>query len=290
METAEETSWKQGAVLKTLPLSAIGALAVFSFVNLSQAQSRAPLTFDVASVRAAGQRPPYTPIAAAGDITGGPGTGDPTRMTFTWVPARRLLITAFGVPLDRLSGSDWIMGPQPARFDIEANVPPGATKDQANEMLLNLLKERFHFTYHSEKKDFDAYALVVAKGGPKWKQAAPADGPLPEAPQPGTPVTAAPQDRDGFPQLPAGRYGFQGGGQNGDNRMTFRMTTPQQLSDFLQFVLRGSRIADKTGLTGPYDFHLEFSTAGLPFPMGAGADVAGDAAPDLFSAVENSSA
>ena len=49
---------------------------------------------------------------------------------------------------------------------------------------------------------------------------------------------------------------------------------------------------DKTGLTGPYDFNLEFSNAGLPgrlkgfaapSPAEAGQP---DAAPDLFSALE----
>jgi uncharacterized protein (TIGR03435 family) len=260
-------------------------------VAVSQAQSPTPLRFEVASVRPAGSRPPYTPIQAAGEITGGPGTGDPTRMIFTWVLPRRLLMAALALPLDQISGSGWVMGPD-ARFDISANVPPGATKEQANEMLLNLLKKRFHLTYHSEKKDFDAYALVVAKGGPKLKDASPADGPLPEA-QPGTFATAGPLDRQGFPQLPAGRSDFRGTTENGVTREAFRMVTLQQLSNMLQFMLKGSRIVDKTGLTGAYDFHLEFSNAGLPGPMGRGlaAPSPGEAgqpaaAPDLFTALE----
>ena len=259
-------------------------------VAVSQAQS--PLRFEVGSVRPAGSTPPYTPIQAAGEITGGPGTGDPTRMTFTWVVMRRLLMTAFALPLDQISGSDWVMGPD-ARFDISANVPPGATKEQANEMLLNLLKERFHLTYHSEKKGFDAYSLVVAKGGPKLKETAPADGPLPDAPQPGTFATAASLDREGFPQLPAGRSDIQGRGENGVMRQAFRMATLQQLANNLQFTLKGSRIVDKTGLTGPYDFHLEYSNAGLRGPLGRilAAPSPGDAdqpaaAPDLFTALE----
>jgi uncharacterized protein (TIGR03435 family) len=66
-------------------------------------------------------------------------------------------------------------------------------------MLLNLLKERFHLTFHREKKEFDMYTLVVAKGGSKLKEAAPPDGPLPPPPQPGTRAVPAPVDRDGFP-------------------------------------------------------------------------------------------
>ena len=267
-------------------------LTIFAVAGLCLAQSPAPLHFEVASVRPAGSTPPHTPIAAGGEIKGGPGTSDPTRMTFTWTLVRVLLMNAFALPLDQISGSDWVMG-QDARFDISTIVPAGATKEQANEMLLNLLTERFHLTYHREKKDFDLYALVVAKGGPKLKDAVLADGPLPERPQPGTRTVAAPLNRDGFPQLPAGRPGFQGRGSNGVTRQTYRMATPEMLLSGLQFHLRPSRTVDKTGLTGKYDFTLEFSTAGLSGPMGRGVAVptAGEAelgaeAPDLFTALE----
>jgi uncharacterized protein (TIGR03435 family) len=162
-------------------------------------------------------------------------------------------------------------------------------------MLLNLLKERFHLTFHREKKEFDMYTLVVAKGGSKLKEAAPPDGPLPPPPQLGTRAVPAPVDRDGFPQLPAGRSNAQGQTKNGVMRMTFRMSTPQALLSFLQFNLGNSRSVDQTGLTGKYDFTLEFSQAGLPGPGGRGGLTAGpagageevgDPAPDLFTAVE----
>ena len=76
------------------------------------------------------------------------------------------------------------------------------------------------------KKYSDLCALVVAKGGPRLKHAATADGPLPEAPQPGTIARAALLDRDGFPQLPAGRSGFRERTENGVTRWTFRMAAP----------------------------------------------------------------
>ena len=138
-------------------------------VGLCQAQTPTPLSFEVASVRPASSRPPYTPILAAGDVKGGPGTGDPTRITFTWVLVRRLLMNAFALPLDQISGSDWVMG-QDARFDTSAIVPAGATKEQANEMLLNLLKVRFHLTYHSETiqrdGETDGRAMCSSSDGP----------------------------------------------------------------------------------------------------------------------------
>ncbi|HEY4360595.1 MAG TPA: TIGR03435 family protein [Bryobacteraceae bacterium] len=260
---------------------AVGGVAAFGQVPSPEA-GKAPLSFEVASVRAAGTKPPYTPIAASGVITGGPGSADPTRVTYTWMLMRVLLMNAFGVPFDQISGNDWVMG-QDTRFDITANVPAGATKEQADEMLLNLLTERFHMKYHREKKDFDMWTLVVAKGGAKLKDAELPNGPPPEAPKPGTPAQMAPLDRDGFPQLPAGRTNMMGRSTNGVMRLSFRMSTPQSLLNLLQFTL-GGRSMDKTGLTGKYDFTLEFAQSGLA--RGSTGPDASDAAPDLFSALE----
>ena len=249
------------------------------------AVAQAPLSFEVASVRAANKEPPYKPMPAIGVITGGPGTSDPERIRYTWVPLFRLVLEAFKVGTDQLSGKDF--GDLSDRFNVIANVPPGATKEQANEMLLNLLTGRFHLKYHREKRDFDSYALVVAKGGPKLKDAEIPDGRPPEGPKPGT----RPQvvlDREGFPQLPAGRPYAQGKTQNGVERLTFRMATPQLLFSMLQIPMGGARLVDKTGLAGQYDFTLEFSHAGLPGPLGRvpGPDVVTDPAPDLFTALE----
>lgn len=279
-------------VKKTTPVAC--ALAAFCW---AQGQPRSPLNFEVASVRVADAKPPRNPMPAAGEIIGGPGTTEPTRITYRWVLVRRLLLEIFEVPLDQLSGSDWVMG-QDARFDIVANVPEGATKEQVREMLLNLLKDRFHLAFHTEKKDFDIYTLVEAKGGHKLKDAEPADGPPPEAPAPGTRAQAAPMDRDGFPQLPAGRTNAQGATNNGLSRFTFRASTPQMMLRMLSIALGSNRAEDRTGLTGSYDFKLEFSSAGLPGPLGQArpaaappgpapaAPVNDPGGPDLFTALE----
>ncbi len=270
-------------VMRTLCFAA-ATVAAFG-----QATPAPALNFEVASIRAAGQKPPYTPIPAAGVINGGPGTTDPTRMTYTWVLVRRLLMEAFKMPLDQLSGNDWVMG-QDARFDITANVPAPATKEQANEMLLNLLTERFHLKYHREKKDFDMWTLTVAKGG------AEDSGPL--KCQAGRRPKTAPS-----------RVTRAGGGATGSRRIssTAGRTTqraregrherrdvlpgvsgcrlPQSLLGMLQFPARRDAPIDKTGLTGQYDFTLEFAQTGLPGIMGrggAGPDAASDPAPDFI--------
>lgn len=271
-------------------------VVVFALQALCQAQAQQPLRFEVASVHVADAKPPRSPMPAAGEIVGGPGTSEPTRITYRWILMRRLLMEAFGVPLDQISGADWVMG-QDARFDIVANIPEGTKKEQIQEMLQSLLKDRFQLTYHRQKKDFDVWTLTVAKGGSKLKDAAVPDGPSPEAPAPGTPVQRPTLDRDGFPQLPAGRTNAVGMTNNGLTRVTFIMATPQTLLNMLQFSLGGPSV-DKTGLTDKYDFKLEFSRAGLPGPLGGGglaaappgaapaADVSDPGGPDLFTALE----
>jgi uncharacterized protein (TIGR03435 family) len=59
------------------------------------------------------------------------------------------------------------------RFDVSAKLPEGATEDQLPEMFQVLLEERFKLTYHREYQEQSINALVVAKGGPKVRPAAP---------------------------------------------------------------------------------------------------------------------
>jgi uncharacterized protein (TIGR03435 family) len=221
---------------------------------------------------------------------------------------KRLLVTAFGIQEDQFSGPDWVMTNDYAAaltFDIVAKLPPGTTKEQANVMLRKLLAERFNLTVHTEKKDFEVYALMVTKGGPKLKPAAPADGPAPPPPSPGEPPRPFAKDQDGFPVLPAGYPNIVGLGSAGHKQITARMETTTVLLGMLGIDLGTNHLVDKTGLTDKYDFKLAYSTAGLPRPAvparviaaraavdaAAGVapspiDNASDPAPDLFAALE----
>jgi uncharacterized protein (TIGR03435 family) len=58
------------------------------------------------------------------------------------------------------------------RYDIAATVPPGATREQLNLMLRNLLAQRFELTLHHQQKEFPEWELTIAKGGPKLKPTA----------------------------------------------------------------------------------------------------------------------
>jgi uncharacterized protein (TIGR03435 family) len=103
-------------------------------------------------------------------MRGGSGTDDPGQFTAPSVSLGTLLETAYGVRFDQISGPDWLMSEQ---YSISAKIPPNVTKDQFHLMLQNLLAERFHLTLHHGTKDFPAYELLVANGGPKMKPSPP---------------------------------------------------------------------------------------------------------------------
>ena len=243
------------------------------------------LTFEVASVKPAA---PPTPGRMMMGIRGGPGTSDPGQATFSNVTQRMLLAEAYGVQDYQISGPGWL---DTERYEIVAKVPKGATKEQYRVMLQNLLAERFHLTLHHETKELPRYELVVAKGGPKLKEAAapaqpqsaddPAakDGtgtasaaPPPPPPPPDAglgppPGGGAPprmlMGKDGFPKLPPGmgRGGVIMMMTPAGARMIGSGQPMSKLADALARQL-GRPVVDQTGLKGSYDFTLEFNPEG----------------------------
>jgi uncharacterized protein (TIGR03435 family) len=170
------------------------------------------------------------------------------------------LVDAYGVSIDQISAPAWM---DTARFNVNANVPKGATREQFREMLQNLLEERFHLTAHHEKKNFMVYEMTIAKAGLKMK---------PSAKDP----TAVPPE-----------YGLDGiivlHRVIKDGVTTIDM--PQMtLADIVKALKRlGVRVVDKTGLTGRYDFDLIYEPSGGRSLQELQAD---PATPDFLSAVE----
>jgi uncharacterized protein (TIGR03435 family) len=224
---------------------------------------------------------------------GGPGTADPGRMTFRGVSMAALLMTAFAVQFDQISApdsiQDWLVKNQflGTKYDIVGTVAPGATKEDAKEMLKNLLVDRFGFVYHMQTRDFHGYRLTVAKGGPKLKPAASADGPQRILPL----GTRQPVDDRGFPIFQPGYPNILSGIHDSVAHLAARMVTTEDLLLTLRLWLGVSRMEDKTGLTDKYDLKLEFAD---PCPRGPAAAVAnggpidsiGEPAPELFVALE----
>lgn len=224
--------------------------------------------------------------------SGGPGTTDPGRIHLCCVGMFSLLMRAYGVQIDQIGGPSWIMDNMgPNLYQIDATMPPGTTKEQFQLMMQNLLAVRFHLTVHQETRDFPGYDLVVAKDGPKLKAAAPDPnavhaGALPPGPQMLTSLGRG-MVRVQVQQKPLADL-IKGMGS---------LIAQSMGADPTDFASRKPRVRDKTGLTGTYDFTLEFACEGcrglganLPLGGGGAADVppadAGAWLPNIFVAIE----
>jgi uncharacterized protein (TIGR03435 family) len=153
-------------------------------------------------------------------------------------PLRVLIMRAYDVQTFQVSGPSWM---DSQRFDVIAKVPDGATKEDAQIMLQNLLADRFKLKLRKGSKEAVIYELVVAKGGIKIKEAAQtAATPAESAGEP--PLRA----KDGFLRTPHGQLGIQAM-VNGRMRMQGDAMIMARLTDILGMAL-GRPVVDKTGL------------------------------------------
>src|SRR3954451_10262547 len=134
-----------------LPLTAIVSMCCAAYAQDAAGQP----TFEVASVKPA---PPQSGHMFRIGMSGGPGTPDPGRINFENVSLKNVIMRAYNVKGYQISGPSWL---DSERFDITAKVPAGATKEQFQLMLQNLLAERFKLQLHRESKQMPVYALVV---------------------------------------------------------------------------------------------------------------------------------
>jgi len=152
---------------------------------------------------------------------------------------------------------------QTDRWDIDARAEGNPTKDQYRLMMQALLADRFRLALHYETKQVSVLALVVDKPGklgPQIQQH-PADVPcpttVPGASAPGTVETVA----GGFP-APCGTViawpsSAQGRFNAGARGISMTMVAGTFSS---QPVLNLDKpVVDRTGLSGNFDFVMEFS-------------------------------
>jgi uncharacterized protein (TIGR03435 family) len=246
-------------------------LAIFCivvFIPLGSANLAEGQTFDVASVK------PFSPeIKQPYTITGGPGTDDPIRFRAPRIGMTALLTRAFDVSTDQITGPAWLRDLSSSTYTVVATMPPGTTKEQFRTMLQNLLAERFHLVFHRETRSFPGYALVVDKGGPKFKEVASA---VPADPPPDTRSMGilGPRGPDDFPTLPPGPRTVTMMSKGGGQRTKYQERTMAEFVSNLGFLIGTSqgkgandgylqpRVVDKTGLAGRYTFLLEYSSEG----------------------------
>jgi uncharacterized protein (TIGR03435 family) len=247
--------------------------------------------FEVASVRPAAPQSGITARLFRQD--GAPGTG---HISYTNVALKDLVIKAYGLDYwyYQLSEPDWL---EQVKFDVVVKLDPASTPKQLEAMLQNLLAERFGMVVHHESRQLPMYELVVAKGGPKLKEsaesAAPAPAPPPVSQGPPTPVFPVLKfntDQDGLRQLAPGSGAalvmMSLGGAKA--RYSARQQPISELVRVMQSTLRHP-VVDKTGLTGKYDFNLDFTQdgqTGATGPPPAADNPAELGPPDVFTAFQ----
>jgi uncharacterized protein (TIGR03435 family) len=234
------------------------ALAVLSS-SLALAQP-APTTFEVASIKPADPKsaPVNRSANAQATLRGGPGTADPGRISYANVTLQTVLITAYGADCKVQEDCDQVVGPawlRSSRYDIDAKIPAGTTPDQFRIMLQNLLAERFHMTLHHEMKDLPGYDLIVAKGKVKLAVSPGAEVGSGDPTGPLLKLGSAGE----YPQLL--RAGFMIFPYKGTRATAnHAIGREQSLADITKLLteLMNAHVVDKTGLTGTFDFTLDW--------------------------------
>jgi uncharacterized protein (TIGR03435 family) len=151
------------------------------------------------------------------------------------------------------------------RYDILASTPGDVQPnlDQQMAMLRKLLADRFQLAFHREQKEFPVYALTVAKGGPKLKLSTAPPGALPELIN-----TIFPDEKGGVHVL-----------------LPARNATIAQLAAMMQRTVLDRPVVDNAGLSGPFDFDLEWTPDDSQFSGTLPLSVE-STKPSLFSAMQ----
>ncbi|MGA1983077.1 MAG: TIGR03435 family protein [Acidobacteriaceae bacterium] len=164
-----------------------------------------------------------------------------------------------------------ILGIPPAlervTFDVQAKIDPAVYAQmkaqggeqrylQFQQMVQQLLADRFKLAVHTETRELPIYALTIAKNGPRLQPA---------------------KDPDGGTSFSSGRAG----------QLTAKGTTADQLAQKLTRSVSGELgriVIDKTGLTGRYDLTLKWTPdLGAPPTLNGEPDTS---APSIFTAIQ----
>jgi uncharacterized protein (TIGR03435 family) len=222
--------------------TALSISLTFCALGCAIAQSTSALpAFDVASLK------PSPPIPTGPNRSMFVGMrSDPGRVTFSNVPMKNLIRTAYGFDTDsRIDGGPgWL---DSEMYDLVGTFPADTPNDRMPQMLQTLLTERCKLAVHRETRDQAAYAFVVSKDGSRLKSHDPNN--------------------------------FGNGNRGGRGHLELHNITLSQLGNFLYNEL-WRFVVDATGLSGTYDITLDWVPADTPIndPKANG--------PSLFTAVQ----
>jgi len=189
---------------------------------------------------------------------------------------RQLVQEAYGVfEEDRIVGLDanWLSS---QKYDIDAKVDESDLEtfqsldyDHRRLMQQALLTDRFKLAVHLENKERPIYVLILAKNGPKL------------------------QESKTYPRGPGTIKGMGGLQRRGDPHLTVEGGTMPYLAKHLSLTL-GRTVVDKTGLTGRYDYKLDWTpdmdlaaTGPMPgYPQRAAVQAPDPSGPSIFTAIQ----
>ena len=283
---ARRLDFSRKLLLSTIGLLALAGPIIFGLVKApkSQAQSQAENTTTTI--------PAFKSVSIKRDESSTPtlGGGPPhIRMMFgpdgfnaVRVSLQTVIQEAYGVQANQIEGApDWLKSD---RYDIEAKVDKSEVnqlsldqrRTESQRMLQMLLADRVKLTLHRETKDLPTYALVIAEGGAKLQLAKSGDeikGP------------------DGRP-MGTHRMFMRAGGGGPSLSLAAQGISLVDLAQLLSRQL-GTPVADKTGMTGSYDFSLQWTpdesqpSHGVDGDsMPGGPPAPGAAGPSFFRAIQ----
>jgi uncharacterized protein (TIGR03435 family) len=146
------------------------------------------------------------------------------RLNYSYVNLKEVIGQAYKVRQYQITGPDWL---ETERFDITAKLPAAeGSSRQVALMLQALLADRFKMAIHRETKVLPVYALVAGRSGPKLKSSE-----------------------------------SDSGISSNSNRTSLHVTAKATMQRFAEFLSEevGRPVIDRTGLTGPYDFTIDWA-------------------------------
>jgi uncharacterized protein (TIGR03435 family) len=204
-------------------LVAAAVMSLLVSISIACAQT-SHLSFEVASIK------PTPPDWRGGRYATMQGGHQFVARSYT---VKYMVAAAYSVTPRTISGGPPWIDSDP--YDILAATPGEVRPSFEDQMLMlrALLADRFQLAFNTEQKELSFYALTVAKNGVKLKES-----------------TAPPDEQ---PMLISHVY-------PGDHiELPAHNTTMAQFASMLQRAILDRPVLDKTGLTGKYDFDLEWT-------------------------------
>lgn len=212
---------------------------LFLGVACAQAPAARP-EFEVVSVK------PATPIVAGATTEVNIGLHiDGAQVHLIYLSLKDYIRMAYKLKPYQVLGPDWM---ESQRFDIDAKLPAGSTRDQVPEMLQSLLAERFQMKSHNDSKEFPVYALETVPGGSKLQDMSDPGG----SPDEKAPIEVTANGGRGGVAVNLGHgasYTFA------DNKFVAKKLTMAYLAETLSRFL-DRPVVDRTGMNGQYDINI----------------------------------